>query len=153
MRFLAIIMLSVGASPCLAQDSGREATRGALFIEFAGNTFLGGTLNAEVFLNQTVALRAGAGRDGFTQTKVFPLHVVLLAGAGSSKLELAAGVTVAQEGNANWNNWDGTKAFPGGFLGYRYQRPRGFLFRIGVVPHLWSNNQFPWFALGIGTAF
>jgi hypothetical protein len=36
-----------------------------------------------------------------------------------------------------------TKAFFTGFFGYRHQRPEGFLFRVGVIPLLWTNTKVP----------
>lgn len=151
MSRLLVMLLVLGAVPCLGQDVGRA--HGSVFIDLAGNAFIGFTANAEVFLAGPVGVRAGAGADIFSQTPVFPFQVVILLGGGRSKLELAGGVTVAQETySGNWH-WDGTKAFAGGFIGYRYQKPRGFLFHIGVVPLPWTNSHIPWPALGMGATF
>jgi hypothetical protein len=153
MRWLIFALLIAATVPCPGQDVGRA--HGILFVELGGNAAFGATANLEVFLAGPVAVRGGAGVDLFSSTPVYPLQVVLLAGGGSSKLELAGGVTIAHEDPAysgNWH-WDGTKAFATGFFGYRYQRPRGLLFRIGVVPLLWTNAHIPWVAISLGTTF
>jgi hypothetical protein len=153
MRWLPIVLLVVGAVPCPGQESARA--HGSMFFELGGNAAFGASMNFEVFLAGPLGVRGGVGKDVFSGTPVYPLQVVLLSGAGRSKLELAAGVTIAHEDPAysgNWH-WDGTKPFANGFLGYRYQRPRGFMFRIGVVPLLWTNAHIPWVAIGLGTTF
>lgn len=153
MRWLPIALLVVGAVPCPGQQSGRA--HGSMFLELGGNAALGGSMNFEVFLAGPIGVRGGAGMDLYSSTPVYPFQVVMLAGAGRSKLELAAGVTIAHEDPAysgNWH-WDGTKAFATGFFGYRYQRSRGFLFRVGVVPLFWTNAHIPWVAIGLGASF
>ena len=146
----------VGASLlvfCGAAHGQETPARGAVFVEFGGNSLLGATGNAEFYFGNRIGVRAGAGLDFFTQTGVFPLQAVLLLGSGPSKLEVAAGVTVAHEANRGDWPWDGTKAFFSGFLGYRHQRPHGFLWRVGVVPMLYTDTKAPWVAIGLGTTF
>lgn len=153
MRRLLIAVLALRAVPCAGQDSGRA--HGSLSFEVAGNAAIGATANLELLIAGRVGVRAGAGIDLFSSTPVYPLQVVVLFGSGRSKLELAGGVTIAHEDPAasgNWH-WDGTKAFGTGFFGYRYQKPRGFVFRLGVVPLLWTNNHIPWPAAAIGATF
>jgi hypothetical protein len=137
---------------CGAADGQETSARGAAFVELAGNSLLGATGNAELYLGHGIGARVGVGRDFYSQTGVFPLQAVMLLGSGHSKLEVAAGVTVAHEGSDDWD-WDGTKAFFTGFFGYRHQRPQGFLFRVGVIPLLWTNAKVPWIAIGLGTSF
>ena len=153
MRCLLIALLVLRAVPCAGQDSGRA--HGSLFFEVAGNAAVGATMNVEYFFAAPVGVRVGAGIDLWSSTPVYPLQVVFLSGAGRSKLELAGGVTIAHEDPAssgNWH-WDGTKVFGTGFIGYRYQKSRGFVFRLGVVPLLWTNSHIPWPAVGIGATF
>jgi len=153
-------LLVSGVSPSQAQQTRSSGPRGSMFVEAGGNAgLLGATVNAEMLLSRRFALRAGAGVDLFSYTTIVPLQGVLLVGRGSSKLEVAAGVTIANEParySGNWH-WDGTKPFFTGFVGYRFQRERGFLFRIGVVPLLWGYSlPLPWRAwpaVGIGTSF
>lgn len=133
---------------------GQNAPAGAaVFVELAGNALFGATGNVEWYFRHGIGARLGVGRDFYSQTSVLPLQAVLLFGSGHSKLEVAAGVTVAQEASGGDWHWDGTKAFFSAFLGYRHQVPQGFLFRIGVVPLLWTNNNLPWVAIGLGTSF
>jgi len=140
------------ASPCLGQQASSDTTRVGWQVELGGNAFLGATFNIEIHVTNTVALRAGGGMDLFSRKAVLPVQVVLLTGRGSSQFEASAGLTVAHEPaqySGNWR-WDGTQAFPGGFLGYRYHNRRGVMFRIGVVVLMWPNNNVPWIAIGIG---
>jgi len=146
MRALLTAALLVVPTVCPAQDS-------RFFVELAGNSLLGATANMEVALSDAVALRAGMGVDFYSSTSVWPLQAVLLAGAGRSKLELDAGLTIAHENQSGDWDWDGTRVFFTAFLGYRYQRPGGLLLRVGVVPLLWTNTKLPWAALGLGVAF
>jgi hypothetical protein len=146
-----LIALLLCALPCPGQDTGRA--HGSMFLETGGNAYFGATFNLEFFPAGQVGLRAGAGLDVFSSTPVYPVQFVVLFGATRSKLELAGGVTIAtEEAEGNWH-WDGTRAFATGFFGYRYQRPQGFLFRIGVVPLFWTNKHLPWVALGFGQSF
>lgn len=153
MRRLTVVLLLVGVAPCRGQSSGRA--RGSMFFELAGNAFLGASANFEYFFGRGAGVRGGAGMDVYSSTRVVPVQVVYLAGARRSKLELAGGVTIAHEdpGNSgNWH-WDGTRAFASGFIGYRYQRSPGLVFRIGVVPLFWTNAHIPWGAIGFGGTF
>ncbi len=127
--------------------------RAAVFVELAGNSLLGVTGNLELHLGSGIGVRVGAGQDFYTGTRVVPLQAVVLLGSGHSKLELAAGVIIAREAHLTDWPWNGTKTFFTGFVGYRHQRPRGFLVRIGVVPMFWTDTKAPWVALGLGTTF
>ena len=150
------ILLVSGALPSQAQQTRPSVRRGSVFVEAGGNAgLLGATFNAELPLSKRFALRAGAGVDIFSATTIVPIQGVFLIGHGSSRLELAAGVTIANEParySGNWH-WDGTKPFFSGFVGYRFQRERGFLFRFGVVPLLWTNTRLPWPGVSFGTSF
>lgn len=150
------ILPASGVSPSHAQQPRPSGHRGSVFVEAGGNAgILGGTVNAEVLLTRRFALRAGAGVDMFSYTILVPLQGVLLVGRGTSKLEVAAGLTIANEPaqySGNWH-WDGTKPFFTGFVGYRFQRDHGVLFRIGVVPLFWTNTRLPWPAVSFGTSF
>ncbi len=138
---------------CGAVHGQEVPARGAAFVELGGNSLLGVTANAELYLGRQIGVRVGGGRDFYSQTWVFPLQAVMLLGSGHSKLELAAGVTVAHEAHSGDWHWDGTKAFFSCFVGYRYQLPHDVLFRVGVVPLLWANEQVPWVAIGLGWSF
>lgn len=150
------IAVVTGVSRLQAQYTRPSGPRGAVFVEAGGNAgLLGATVNAEVLLSRYFALRAGGGVDLFSYTTIVPLQGVLLVGSGSSKLEVAAGVTIANEParySGNWH-WNGTKPFFTGFAGYRFQRERGVMLRIGVVPLLWTNAKLPWPGVSIGTSF
>jgi len=146
-----MLVLLVATRPCAAQTAPAPGA----FVEFAGDALLGMSLHAEMPVRANLLVRAGVGVDFFSYTTVLPVQVVLLTGRGNSKLELAAGITVANEPtqySGNWH-WNGTRVFPSGFLGYRYERSSGILFRIGVIPLFWTNAHIPWLAVGIGRAF
>ncbi len=74
---------------CGATHGQETSARGALFVELAGNSLLGATGNAELYLGHQIGTRVGVGRDFFSQTGVFPLQAVMLLGSGHSKLEVA----------------------------------------------------------------
>jgi hypothetical protein len=154
-RFEFTVVIAVGMVACGSLDGQEPPGRGTVIVELAGNAALGATVNAELWLGHGMGVRGGAGMDFLSSTTVFPLQAVMLLGSGHSKFELAAGITVAHEDEANSGNWhwDGTKAFFSGFLGYRHQVSQGFLLRAGVVPLLWPNRRLPWVAIGFGTTF
>lgn len=150
--WLTLLIPAAGSAASRAQEA-TEFTSGAAFVEGAGNAFLGMTANIEWYQSPALAIRFGAGADFYSQTTVFPLQAVFLVGSGTSKLEASAGVTIAQEhASGDWH-WNGTRPFLTGFLGYRHQPAKGVLFRIGVIPLLWTNTRVPWVAAGIGAAF
>lgn len=146
-----MLLFLVAARPCVAQTTPRPS----VFVALAGDALLGMSVHVEVPVRANLLVRAGVGTDLFSHTTVFPVQVVMLVGAGSLKLELAGGITVANEPtgySGNWH-WNGPQVFPSGFLGYRYERSPGVLFRIGLTPLFWTNNPIPWPSLGIGYAF
>ena len=148
--FFAGLVLGV-TMPGLAQQTPHRE-KASVFVELAGNAAFGATVNVEARVHPHVALRAGIGNDFYTSTMVVPAQVVFMSSARRSAIEVSAGVTVAFEDSrytGNWN-WDGVKPFFTGFAGYRYQAPGGFLFRLGVVPLLWTNGHIPWVALSLG---
>lgn len=156
-HLIALVAAVAIPGPVKAQTSetaDRDFGLGA-FLELAGNSLLGATANLEILFDREVGARVGYGADIYTLTRVVPVQIVyLIGGGGNSKLELALGVTIASEGEytGNWR-WDGTQPFVSGFFGYRYHRPHGFLFRIGIIPMTWTNRQLPWLALSFGTTF
>src|SRR5213593_5130463 len=103
MRSLLTAALLVVPTVCPAQNS-------RFFVELAGNSLLGATANMEVALGKVFALRAGMGADFYSATNIWPLQAVLLAGAGHSKLEVDAGLTIAESDDGDWE-WYGTKSF------------------------------------------
>ena len=155
LRCLTVALVGLAAAPGMAQEAPAvpDQTSAAAFVEAAGNSFLGLTANLEWYSTQSMAVRIGAGADFYSQTTVFPLQAVFLIGPGVSKLEASAGVTIAQEhATGDWH-WNGTRPFFTGFLGYRHQVPKGTLFRIGVIPLLWTNTHLPWVSVGFGATF
>jgi len=150
----ALTILVFGSVPCRAQSSSiPDQTSFAAFVEVAGNSFLGMTANMEWYSTQSMALRVGAGADFYSQTTVFPIQAVFLLGPGSNRVEASAGLTIAQEHSTGDWHWNGTRPFITGFLGYRHQPPKGTLFRIGLMPLMWTNTHVPWVSVGFGATF
>jgi hypothetical protein len=57
---------------CGAADGQETSARGAAFVELAGNSLLGATGNAELYLGHGIGARVGVGRDFYSQTGRFP---------------------------------------------------------------------------------
>jgi len=148
--FAALMLL---ASPCEAQGAGTAGPQGTAYVDLAGNALFGATLNGEVFVGPQLAMRLGFGADAVTRTKVVPMQAVVLLGSGRSRFEIGAGVTIAREKYSGDWHWNGTKAFASGFIGYRYQRERGVMVHVGVVPLMWTNRKLPWGTIGVGRSF
>lgn len=124
--------------------------RHRVYFELLGNTALGTTVNYEYGLSQHWGVRVGVGLDLYSGTTIIPVTLSALAGSGSSKFEIAGGFLVANElSSGNWH-WDGRKIFLSLFIGYRYQPRKGFMFRLGMIPLFWTNNQIPWVGLSLG---
>jgi hypothetical protein len=136
--------------PVAAQQSPVQPVSWSLSLGLGGNALFGPSLGAEIVWYDAFGLRAGVGYDWYSPTRVVPLEAVGLFGGRGSQLEVAIGVTIATEGKGDPWNWDGTQTFFTGFLGYRHHAANGFLFRIGVVPLLWTNNTIPWVAMTFG---
>jgi hypothetical protein len=152
-RFIVAGLMLGATMPSGAQPQEPRRPAGSMFIELAGNAAFGGTFNVETRFHRQVALRAGIGNDFYSATMVFPFQLVLLSGSTRSALEASLGVTVASSKYSGTWHWTGTKPFFTGFAGYRYQAPGGFLFRLGVIPLMWTNNRIPWVALSMGYSF
>ncbi|UCC83683.1 MAG: hypothetical protein JSW46_01745 [Gemmatimonadota bacterium] len=138
-----------------AEPTFRSPSHGRhrVFLELAGNSAFGFTVNYELGVTRTLGVRLGYGQDLYSDTKVWPFTLAALVGNGSSKFELSGGVVMVEENMSGDWDWDGTRVFATGFIGYRFQPRSGFLFRVGVIPLLWTNNQLPWVGLSLGTVF
>ena len=135
----------------------------SLYLEVGGSGGLY-SLNYDRMFTPNIGGRIGFSYFSFSSDNfffpsvtmyMFPISLNYLAGEGSSKFELGAGVTIVT-GTADWFGVKGSgSAIAGIFnIGYRYQPPEGgFLFRIGLTPIVSSTGVHPWGGLSIGMAF
>ena len=121
----------------------------SVIVELGGDAVLGASINGEILSPSGVGFRAGVGYDWYSETTVYPIQAVVLLGAGKSKFELAAGITVARNDGNEWH-WSGTTTVFSGFAGYRHRSDGGTIFRIGVVLLNWTNKKIPWIGISLG---
>ncbi len=148
---LAVVTLVVSAASTSVGQEPRSAQWDTnLHLELGADAALGGCVKAELVAPNGVGVRAGVGYDFHSNTVVYPVQLVALVGDGRACLELAAGVTVATEGDEDKWHWDGTTVVPSGFAGYRRSFSDGYIARVGVGYVGWTNNKLPWLGVSIG---
>ena len=119
-------------------------------LELGADAAFGGCIKGELMMSDGVGARAGVGYDFNSATVVYPVQLVALIGEGRSALELAAGITVAVEGDEDKWDWEGTQVVPSGFAGYRRALNAGTSVRVGVGYVGWTDNKLPWLGVSIG---
>jgi hypothetical protein len=140
----------------------QEDYRNSVFLEIGGSAYFG-SINYERTIKKDLNARIGIFYT--PDILVIPLSVSKLFGESKHKFELATGITVARNPNADI---DGVKktgivVLLTGFIGYRYQAiSKRILFRAGVTPVLSVYDNFsknnslrftPWAGISCGWRF
>ena len=154
-KILLSLLIALGINSAMAQDRAVKNVS----LEFAGaHTVMGVNFDSRFKGNEGFGFRIGASlvRKGFTDYEdmkgfAVPLELNYLHGEKNHHLELGAGVSLGSckfghyyndtmhLGNHSvtvQNSWDESKFayFIFGNIGYRYQRPSGFVARVGLTP-------------------
>jgi len=132
-----------------AVDPGSRRWDPSVIVELGGDAVLGASINGEILSSRGIGFRVGVGYEWYSMTTVYPIQAVVLVGAGHSRFELSAGITVARNDGNEWD-WSGTTTVFSGFAGYRHRSDGGTIFRIGVVPLNWTNAKVPWIGISLG---
>jgi hypothetical protein len=167
--FLMVALL-VALVPSWAQAQAAHRAANAMYVELGGNG-LWYSVNYERVVQPKVALRAGisymsvGAASGTASASVssmgFPLTMSYLAGGGSSKLEIGAGV-LFEKFSGQASSGFGEKATGSGFypvgtaiFGYRYMPVGGgFNFKLAFTPVYHPDlGFFPWGGLSFGFGF
>ena len=149
------IVLSLFALCCFSAVMAQQKTR-SLSVELLGaQTIAGINYDSRFDGNSGFGYRVGIGygygdNSGWFDQKIngvgVPLELNYLLGKKNSKLELGFGASLglyqvnATIGYVKDTGWFYTSSktqfgyFFFGDIGYRYQRPNGFMFRVGVSP-------------------
>ena len=152
--FLAFFTLSVTG---FSQDLRRPVA--SIFTELGGNSGLL-SLNYDKRFSESnsgLGWRAGVGIGAvpshilFGATPTFPVGINYLLGKGSHHLEAGAGVTFATEEFSPGGERVSSVFFVPS-LGYRYQRPKGFTFRLFASPFIAGKTEFS-AGLSLGASF
>ena len=149
------IVLSLFALCCFSAVMAQQKTR-SLSVELLGAQNIAGiNYDSRFEGNSGLGYRVGIGygygdNSGWPDQKIngvgVPLELNYLLGKKNSKLELGFGASLgvyqvnATIGYVKDTGWFYTSSktqfgyFFFGDIGYRYQRPNGFMFRVGVSP-------------------
>lgn len=144
-------------------DSKRNIYRNVFVEAFGPSSIVGVHYEQRFYPGCKFGFRVGAaydyasnhiGSDGSPEIDLngvsFPVGVNFITGGSRSKFEIGANIMVGVY-NAKHNFWptgaEGQRStvFNSGFslnIGYRYQRPSGFLFRVGWAPQLFAIGHY-----------
>ena len=154
------------------QDTVYQEPIAALFYEVFGKPF--GSLNLDIRIKKSSSVSLGIiFYSVFTQTNDYLLWVdeskledgeevevhslmpnimyYYLIGEKNKRFEIGGGFSVRPVWH-EYVNGDFPLAFHG-VIGYRYQKRRGLLFRVGLTPSYWPDAGFapePWIAISFG---
>lgn len=179
-KILLSLLIALGINSAMAQDRAVKNVS----LEFMGaHTVMGVNFDSRFKGNDGLGFRVGVGlvRDGLTDYEdvrgfSVPLELNYLLGEKNHHLELGAGVNLGSCKFGHYNNdrgyfgdryitiqtrWDENRFayFIFGNVGYRYQRPSGFVARVGLTPsfNFGGENGFdrPFFYpyVGLGWSF
>ncbi len=135
------------------------------FVEAAGS---GGFASVNLELRTVAAFRLRAGGGLLLLAPTIPLTGTFSIGRGYSSLEVGGGATLAffpdstrKSGILVDEIFDalttgaglGTVVLPSGVIGYRYEKPDGFLFRATLTPFFPDGHLLVWAGISLGGAF
>ncbi len=168
LRLLVLVSIGIAgvfsAPAAQAQRASKgDFARNSIFVEGGGNGFIY-SLNYDHKLFDHLSARIGGmyfsdeGTEGSVQMFLLPVMANYLAGNGSSRLELGAGLLIGDiDVDSRRDDLDDVDIRGAGFtttIGYRLQpRSGGFLFRIGFTPIIGKDGITPWGGLSLGATF
>ena len=179
-KILLSLLIAFGINSAMAQE---HSVKNVSLELMGAHTVMGVNFDSRLKGNNGLGFRVGVSivRDGLTDyddVKGFavPLELNYLLGEKNHHLELGAGVSLGSCKFGHYNNdrgyfgdryitiqtrWDENRFayFIFGNVGYRYQRPSGFVARVGLTPsfNFGGENGFdrPFFYpyVGLGWSF
>ncbi|MDQ3277656.1 MAG: YfaZ family protein [Bacteroidota bacterium] len=156
-RFLLCLLALTFSAPVFSQDLQRPVSN--IFLELGGNAGVL-SLNYDRRFSKTnsgFGWRVGVGLGAVPShimasfIPTFPLGINYLLGKGSHHLEVGAGVTLANEDFSPSGERIASKYFVPS-VGYRFQRLKGFSFRVFFSPFLGKKNELS-AGLSLGASF
>lgn len=163
-RYLVRAGIALALYPVALVTHARAQHRAHYFLEAGGSAGYV-SLNLDVRTVSSLRLRAGAGLLSFRPA--FPFTATVALGRGNHSLEVGGGATVVNFGSTPLSSAEklvldflgsfggglGTVVVGTGVLGYRHEKPGGFLFRATLTPFIDEGNVTLWAGLSIGGAF
>lgn len=126
-KALLVFTFLIACNYCYSQE---DRLKNAFYVEIVGNGGLY-SLNYEYQSSNKTVARIGISL--LPEAVVVPITFGKLIGKSKDLLELGAGITYLRYSSGGID--DGSVAFLGGVIGYRYEKPDSkFLFRIGFTP-------------------